>query len=563
MSISVGGFFSGLDTSSIVSQLTALNRIPINLLEIEKSELNTLDEAYGFVDTSMESLKDRLSSIDDSDDFDLRTISTTEANVGTASVTTSADVGSFSLEITQVATASTYTSGKSSAIPAATDTVSTVFGDTAIGTFTINNVEVTLDGTEQIDDGASTGLVGKINQALTNAGESISIAYDSGTGLFTLTSSSDPLIVSSGSSDFLQQAQLFNNSTTSIVSSNSIGRIDSSSALSGESLAASLTSSGSIVINGVEVSYADTDTLQNVLDRITLSSAGVAASYDNYNDQVIFTAKDRGSNSITVANGTTGNLVEALNLNSGTLAVGQTTKFKIDGGAERESQDQTLTELELGKNGVTFNAIQTGTTTLSTDVDVSGIKSNIEALIEQYNGTQNLIESYIKIDTDDVANSGTLSSEGSLTFLPQELRDAFLSTTNPTSGASIVTALDLGIESNSDDNTVTLADSTLLEDALRDNLEEVISLFTDFESGIATAIENTIEAYATGLENVIENRQEAIDDEIQRIDDEIELIEARVEAERVFLESQFALLEQTQAQTGAFGSILSSSLPPT
>ncbi|MEM9446063.1 MAG: flagellar filament capping protein FliD [Verrucomicrobiota bacterium] len=563
MSISVGGFFSGLDTSSIVSQLTALNRIPINLLEIEKSELNTADEAYGFVDSSLESLKDKLSSVDDASDFDLRTVSTSVSTVGTASVTSSAEVGSFSLEITQVATASTFTSGKSSAIPAATDTVSNVFGSTAVGTFTINNVEITLDGTEQLDDGASTGLVGKINQALTDAGESISIAYASGTGLFTITSSSQPLIVSSGTSDFLQQAQLFNNASTSITSSNSIGRINASSALSGQSLAASLTSSGSIVINGVEVSYTDTDTLQNVLDRITLSNAGVAASYDNYNDQVIFTAKDRGSNSITVANGTTGNLVEALNLNSGTLAVGQTTKFKVDGGAERESQDQTLTELELGKNGVTFNAIETGTTTLTTDVDVTGIRNNIESLIEQYNGTQNLVDSYIRIDTNDITNSGTLSAEGSLTFLPQELRDAFLSTINPTSGASIVTALDLGIESNSDDNTVTLSDSTALENALRDNLDEVISLFTDFESGIANAIENTIEAYATGIENVIENRREAIDDEIQRIDDEIELTEARVEAERVFLESQFALLEQTQAQTGAFGSILSSSLPPT
>ncbi|MEM9400379.1 MAG: flagellar filament capping protein FliD [Verrucomicrobiota bacterium] len=559
MSITIGGFFSGLDTASIVSQLTAINRLPINVLEDDKIGLNQEDDAFGFIQSSLENLKSNLGSLDDETDFEGKTISSSTSSIGTATVESSAAVDSFTLNITQVATSSTFVGNKSSSIPAATDTASTVFGSDVAGTFTINGVEITLTGSEQIDDGTSNGLVGKVNQAMDDAGlNDITLSYNATNGQFTLedTSVTTNIVIATGSSNFLQDAQLFNNGTTTVTSQNAIGRLEKDSALSGQSLAATLVSSGSVIINGTEISYSDTDTLQNVLDRITLSDAGVTATYDNYSDQVTLTAKDRGANSITVANGTTGNLVEALGLNNGTLSIGNTTKFTVNGGAERESQDQTLTEEELGVAGVTFNASTTGSTILEVDVNVSQIRGNINSFIEQYNSTQNLIESYIRIDTDDPDNSGILASDGTLTFLPNDLRSILSTTTNPTSGAEIQTILDLGIDGNSDNNTISLEDSTALDNALRNNLDEVISLFTDLDNGLVTKFEERIDAYATGVNNTIQNRQDAIADEIRRIDEEIEILEARVEAERINLEAQFALLEQTQASSNGFSSLL-------
>lgn len=555
--ITIGGFFSGLDTQNIIEQIDAANRIPITRLEAEKLDLDAQSSAFGFIGSSLSSLQSNLSALNDPNLFRTRSVTSSEASVGTASVSTSAATNSINLEITQVATASilrggdsggSFTDTKVTSPPAISDLLSDVLDEDVDGTtFTINGVQITLSSTDVINDINpldENSVIEKIN----NSGAGVTASYDSATGKFSL-SSVDPIILGSGSdtSSFLEKAQLFNNGTGSVESTIGIGRINPSEDLSTAGLRTTPTT-GTFSVNGVDISYSSGDTLDQVLSRITDSDAGVVATYDAYADRVILTSKNRGAQGISVQDGTS-NLGTALRLTSADseLELGKATLFKVgDDPTVRQSEDQTLTSDELGVTGLTFNASAVGTTTLDIQPDTSGIKKTIDEFIEQYNSAQNLIESYIQVNPDNLDENGILANDTSLTFLPSSLRTIAGS---QFSGNETIRMLeDLGIVGNSNDNTITLSDESKLTTALSENLDEVIDLFTDSSSGLVTQLDELLESYNSSLDGIIQTRQDSIVSEQSRIDNEIDLIEARVEAERLFLESQFAILEQAEGQ---------------
>ena len=80
-------------------------------------------------------------------------------------------------------------------------------------------------------------------------------------------------------------------------------------------------STGSFSINGVSIAVNATDTLQQVLDRITASAAGVTATYDALADEVLLTRNAVGVLPITLADDTSG-LLDALKLTDATLEPG-------------------------------------------------------------------------------------------------------------------------------------------------------------------------------------------------------------------------------------------------
>ncbi len=79
---------------------------------------------------------------------------------------------------------------------------------------------------------------------------------------------------------------------------------------------------GSFTVNGVSISVAASDSIQDVLDRITASAAGVTGVYDPATDQVSLRQKTQGATpSITVGADTSG-FLDAVKLTGGTLTPG-------------------------------------------------------------------------------------------------------------------------------------------------------------------------------------------------------------------------------------------------
>jgi flagellar hook-associated protein 2 len=562
MSVSLGGFFSGLDSTSLIQQLTALNRQPEVTLTREKNSNSEKSSAYNSIQSSMSSLRSTLTALNDSALYASKAAASSDATKATVSVDYTAVSSATSINITQVATNSILTGGKISgsfvdtkltSVPSAAANVSKVLGTTDyVGeTFTINNSTITLSSGETIST-----LLTKMN-----AVSGVTATYDSSTGKFSLSSAST-IIMGSGSdtSDFLQRAQLFNNGTGSVTSNIGVGRLDTTTAFASSDLrSGTALSSGTFTVNGVSIAYSTSDSISTVLSNITNSTAGVTATYDSYTDRIVLTSKNRGAQNITVADGTS-NIATALRLAStdSGISVGNATQFTVGSDTTvRQSEDQTLTAAELGLTGVTVNAIDTGTVTINVTPDTEKIKKTIDAFVTQYNSVQNLVKSYVKINTSDLSQNGLLANDSTVAYLPSMLRSA---TTDALRSSGTIRMLeDLGITGNSSDNTLTLSDSSKLLAALQDHSDEVVEMFTDASTSLDHRLGSILDSYAQTGTGVLAIRQNSITEQNKNIDEQIARIEAQVLAEEAYLKQQFAALDSASGRSQQISSIFSSS----
>jgi flagellar hook-associated protein 2 len=312
MSVTIGGTFSGLNVSSIISAIIAADSIPITNLQTTDTTLSTQSSDLGSIGSSLGNLSVSLQSLGSPTLFSSQTATSSAPAVGSATTGTGAVPGSFNINVTQLATTTVLSGGtgsgsaaKMTAPPAGDTAIGTVLNESSVDgqTFTINGKQITLASTDVLDDGnpnSTASVIGKIN----NSGAGVTASYDSTTGAVSLTSSS-PILLGSGSdtSDFLEQAQLFNNGTSTVASTTGLGRIDQTTDLSTQALKTPITA-GTFTINGVPITYTAGESLNNLIGDINSSSAGVTAVYDTYQDQMVLSSTQRprcGSRRLTAS----------------------------------------------------------------------------------------------------------------------------------------------------------------------------------------------------------------------------------------------------------------------
>jgi flagellar hook-associated protein 2 len=557
MSITIGGTFSGLDVNSIINAVIAADSIPITNLQTTDTNLTTNSTDLGDISTSLGELSSELQDLGSNSLFASKTTASSTTTVGSASADTTAASGSFTLNVSQLATATVLTSGSTdgtvrvTAAPAGTTNIATALGETGVDgqTFSINGKIVTLAGTDTVDD---------VMTKITNSGAGVTAAYDDTTGKITLTSGS-PILLGSGAdtSDFLKQAGLYNNATGTVTSSTGLGRVDPTTDLATAGLSTTPTT-GTFTINGVSIKYNSGDSMNTLIGSINSSTAGVTAVYDTYEDQLVLTSNTRGPQSITVANGTS-NIATALHLDSGdsSLSVGQSTLFSVNGGATRQSNSNVIDPSALGITGVSFTATGTGSTNVTISPDTSTIATAINAFVTQYNSTQSVIASYTSVDTADSTQDGALADDTNLTFLAPQLRSTTSDSISNT--ATIRMLSDIGIETNATDNTLTQVDSSKLQDALTNHLSDVEALFNDPTSGLTNSLQAVIGTYSNSLNGVIKNEQNDIADQISYNKQQITLMQENITAEQTQLENEFSTLDQVESQMADVSSILTGS----
>ncbi len=104
MSIQFGGLATGLDTNSIISQLMRLERMPINQLEADKKWMNNRLAAFTELNSRMNSFLDSIENLGNSDTLKKRSINLSSENHLTASVSSTAMVGtSYQIEVKTLA----------------------------------------------------------------------------------------------------------------------------------------------------------------------------------------------------------------------------------------------------------------------------------------------------------------------------------------------------------------------------------------------------------------------------------------------------------------------------
>jgi flagellar hook-associated protein 2 len=103
MALSVGGLASGLDTQAIVAQLMALERRPVDTLERRKLRLQNQLAAYQDLNAKLLALKSRADGLKDPATFFSRQVISSDESVATATVSSGASRGTFSLTVTEMA----------------------------------------------------------------------------------------------------------------------------------------------------------------------------------------------------------------------------------------------------------------------------------------------------------------------------------------------------------------------------------------------------------------------------------------------------------------------------
>jgi flagellar hook-associated protein 2 len=470
-----------------------------------------------------------------------------------ASLTSSgaSPLGTFSLDVTQLATVAKQrgAANAGAALAGSADVTGLVLSDAGFatdvrgGTITVNGKSVSIATTDTLQE-----VFNKINEA-TNG--SVIGSYDPDTDKIVFNGDSEIVLGSArDTSNFLQVAKLSNNGTADIESGAALGGIKKGKTLASANFTTAVDDGGAgqgeFKINGVSISFSATgDSVQNVIDRINSSSAGVTASYDTVNDRFVLASKTTGDQGIALED-VTGNFLAATGLSTGALERGKNLLYSIDGGGQLSSASNTITEDSSGLAGLSITVLDKGKTQFTVSSDNTTIKKAIKDFVSEYNNLQQLIDKNTASTTDSKGKvtAGLLAQDNDTSDIASSMRSMVVATLSSALGVKSLD--DLGIKSNGNDDTLVLDDESKLDTALGDNLTAVTSLFTDSTNGLATKLAAFIEK-TTGDDGTLIAHQKTLTDEMSDIDDQIAQMERLVQDQKDEMTAKFVAMEQAQA----------------
>ncbi|MFM8878224.1 MAG: flagellar cap protein FliD N-terminal domain-containing protein [Verrucomicrobiota bacterium] len=238
MDLGLSGLASGFDWRTLVNQLADVERTPQKRLRAEQTTLQSRNNAFGSIKTQLNVLKNRLDALSSNDVLQARKATVSDATVLTASAAPGVASGTYTFNITHLATASkTVGASGIGANLYPSNNVSSGTLDSkgfnppiTAGTITVDGVQITIDpAVDTLHDvftriDAATN--NKIQGSYSAATDTIRLRRVGGGGASLVVGSA------TDTSNFLSVARLSNNGTNQIDSSSSLGSITPSQPLS-------------------------------------------------------------------------------------------------------------------------------------------------------------------------------------------------------------------------------------------------------------------------------------------------------------------------------------------
>lgn len=169
MAIVSGGIGSGLDVNGLVSQLMALERRPLNLLEARKGAFNSQLSAYGRIKSDLDAFRSAASALKSSTAFDLFKAAAGDDKILSATASASASAGPHTIKVTSLARAQIQVAGTGYA---STSSALNLTGDLTFA-FGTSNFSVNVAAGATLAD-----IQSAINTATGNTGVTASILND-------------------------------------------------------------------------------------------------------------------------------------------------------------------------------------------------------------------------------------------------------------------------------------------------------------------------------------------------------------------------------------------------
>lgn len=182
MAISSPGVGSGLDIGGIIRQLMAVERRPLAALQQRESAYNSELSAYGRLKSAMEAFRTAMTNLGSADKFQVYQATSGDETAFTATASSRANAGSFSVQVVELAAAHRMASGS---MPDNNTTPIGNPGDRMTLTVGDKSFEVEIGGKTLVE------IRGAINTAADNAGVAASILKESDSSYRLILSASE------------------------------------------------------------------------------------------------------------------------------------------------------------------------------------------------------------------------------------------------------------------------------------------------------------------------------------------------------------------------------------
>ena len=587
LDMSISGLASGFDWKSVVDQLTNVERAPQATVRTEQTTLANRRSALGQIVSQLTDLQTKATALGDSSLYNRRSVSSSDTTIASVSAADGAVTGSYSINVTTLATPSSWLGATSGIISplhtadvsanagaptgpvlsaagwGATLTAGTVTIGVQNSSGTVTNTTVTVATTDTLKD-----VLGKLDTAIgstggatySSANDQVTIARPSGKNL-VLGSASD-------TSNLLSCLKLFTPASgASAVSDSKLGSLKLSGSLSSQPLVTPLTyktptppsttaeTTGAFSINGVSIDYSSSSTLASVLNSINDSTAGVQASFDSGLNRIVLKNKEAGNRGVVLAQSDGGNFLTAFGLTGtgSSLSSGTDLVYSINGGATAKARSNTIKDSDSGLTGLTITASKVGTTTINSANDTGAARSAVDALVSSVNRVQSLISS-LTVSNRDAAGkitAGVLAYDQTIFQLGSSLRSLLSLQLSGGPSTTIRGLADLGYSTTGYTNELTATNSATLNTALSSQLSEVQKFFSTTTTGLSARISTFVKPMVEENSGTLPQRQKGLTEQSSRLDNQLVAMERRVQSNRERLLAGFRAMEAAQAKSNS------------
>lgn len=563
MVISFSGLASGLDTSSWVEALVSVKQEKVTTFKADLTELKNTKATLSDTRATFNSLRSAIEKLTDAKfggNFNLFTQNSAKSSneeVFTANVTSSAVRQSYDVSVQQLASFTKATSISSASSVADDETVLSQLG------ISEGSLTVYVDGVKTSVNIEEDDTLGDLKSQLAAAG--IKAEIDS-TGLLNLSAYTEGQSINIGSttdtSNITSMLGLGKNESGNYVSTNSLFKATTSTQLTAENSGFNeQITAGTFTIGNATFTIDEKTTLSSLISRINSSEEAQATAYwDDTTGKLSITSKKEGASYINIEAGTS-NFTDVMGLTTterdeeGNITstrmyteaqdLGLNAIFSING-TSMMSTSNTITSDISRLEGVTLNlkkvsTEEDGVSKLDITRDASGLVDAIKSFVKAYNDTLS------KVDEVTATGAG-LQRETSLTSLTQTLKN-YATSSNTTNGGEFKLLSQIGISTgaanaaNLSSNTTSLEfDEDAFLKALDEDPESVQSILAG-DNGVLNMMENTVEMSLKASVGFFDVKQSTLDSDITKMEDKIKKQNTKIETYRTQLQDKFSNME--------------------
>lgn len=417
------GLGSGTDFDSMVTKLVDVERVTTTRLEKWRAEWEEKSEAFDTLSAAMLSLNTTLSSMNTTDEFLIKSVTSSNSTAMTASATSQAEEGSHVVEIESLATTDMHMG--TAIFASANDVISGGSTGTFAFTYGTNQISVDVTATTTLSQFAS--LINSdpdnrsyVRASVINDGSGYRLqvrGMDLGAGNDfivddTLTSAS--LLTNFGSDKFIETQNASNSQlvvdgwpATPTATADTL-----TSTITGQTPASVVSASGGTF----KFAYAGNifsvalDAATTYADLATAVNSAVQAKIPTSTFQASATTNASGALEFTLT-GDTGsdNQISIVNTPGTTISSLQSGKFSQVLGATDGYIERPTNAVSDVINGVTMTLTKAGeTTTLTTGIDTEAITEKVRTFVDGINEVLSLIKEQTQVTTVGEKTSGSI-----------------------------------------------------------------------------------------------------------------------------------------------------------